>query len=375
MDFDGFGAARPTVYKSVAGAISQRTVSSTAPGRMAEVGRHSMDRLRELVLSGGFSHAASVDRDTGEIVDSEARAIFAALPAVTPATTADELVGHGLLTQAPRQLHVAREEPRYRVGRELFVRTRVSYRETSRGVGIYDSEGEPGFTHRAVLRAQRGEDFLVDVEGAPEHLSFPRAEVFAWNEACTVGASGGTVSGVQIDYNSPLLKAHICAGYLDIADELATLDFGAARDEVCAKQEKLIHRLASRVRMKYVGQGEGYGGPRVGSLLHGGQGVCFVQRAVAGAYLQAFAPVLAFDVQMAIGRTLRLDVPHGFVVLTLRPSLRRYVCDPAWSEPLTDLKVAFYDAAWGHDRRLVGLEGQQELTVRPSEVELPEEDA
>jgi hypothetical protein len=334
-----------------------------------------MDRLRELVLSGGFSHAATVDRRTGEIVDPEARAIFAALPSVTPATTTDELVGHGLIARAPRELHNVWQKPKYRVGREIFVRTKASHSSSRRGVGGFDAEGEVGFTHRGVLRAQREDDFLVDVEGAPGLLSFSRAEVFAWNEPCSVGASGGTVSGVQIDYNSPLLKAHICAGYLDMAEELETLDFGADDDDLCAKQEKLIHRLASRVRMTYAGHGEGYGGQKVGSLVDGGQGVCFVQRAVAGAFLQSFARVLAFELQMAVGRTLRQDVPHGFVIITLRPSLKRYVCDPAWSEPLTDLRVAFFDAAWGHDRRLVGFEGQQDLTVRPFEVDLPEEDA
>jgi hypothetical protein len=334
-----------------------------------------MDRLRELVLSGGFSHAATVDRSSGEIVDPEARALFAALPSITPGTTTDELVSHGLIARAPRELHSVWERPKYRVGREVFVRTRVIHQDGgSRGVGAWSPDGEVDFTHKAVLRGQRGDDFLVDVDGAPELLAFPRTDIFAWNEPSTVGASGGMVSGVQVDYNNPLLKAHICAGYLDIADELAALDFSAPGDEVQRKQEKLVHRLASRVRMTYAGRGEGYSGQRAGSLLDGGQGVCFVQRAVAGALLQAFARVLAFDQQIAIGRTLRLDVPHGFLVVTLRPSLQRYVCDPAWAEPLTDLRVAFFDSAWGHDRRLVGFEGDQELTVRPFEVELPEEE-
>jgi hypothetical protein len=268
------------------------------------------------------------------------------------------------------------DQPRYREGRELFVRTTVTFKDQGRrGVGFFAAEGEVAFTHRAVLRAQRDDRLLVDVEGAPELLPFARSDVFAWNQPYGFSSAGGSVSGVQIDYNAPLFKAHVCAGYLEVADDLATLDFGGEPPAVQRQQERLIHRLASRVQMTYVGRGEGYAGHRGQSLLAGGQGVCFVQRAVAGAYLQAFARVLAFEVQLAVGRTLRLGVPHGFAVVTLRPSLRRFVCDPAWAEPLTDLRVAFFDAAWGHDRRLEAFEGVPELTVRPAEVDLPTEES
>jgi hypothetical protein len=351
-------------------------VTATAAPKITELSRQSLDRLREMVVSGTFGYAARVDRQTGEIVDPEARALFASLPAVTPATIADELVENGLLRRAPKDLHRAFDQPKYRPGRELFVRTTVSFAEQGRrGTGFFDPTGEPAFTHRAVLRGQRGEELRVDVEGAPAELTFARSDIFAWNQPCGLPAAGGTLSGVQIDYNNPLFKAHVCAGYLDVAEALEELDFSGDAEKVRRTQEKLIHRLASRVRMAYAGRGDGYGGHRGASLLDGGHGVCFVQRAVAGAYLQAFARVLAFEVQIAHGRTLRLGVPHGFVVLVLRPSLKRFVCDPAWAEPLTDLKVAFFDSGWGHDRRLDGFEGTLDQTVRPAEVDLPEEGA
>ena len=124
--------------------------------------------------------------------------------------------------------------------------------------------------------------------------------------------------------------------------------------------------------MTFVGRGEGYAGPRAASLLAGGQGVCFVQRAVTAALLQPFARLLAFELQVAVGRTLRQRAHRGFLVITLRPSLTRWVTDPAWAEPLTDLRVAFFDAGWGHDRRLTGFEGHAETAVPPGEVDLPE---
>jgi hypothetical protein len=51
------------------------------------------------------------------------------------------------------------------------------------------------------------------------------------------------------------------------------------------------------------------------------------------------------------------------------------VCDPAWAEPATELRIAFFDAGWGHDRRLVGFEGQVELAVAAAEIDLPELEA
>src|SRR5262249_16224228 len=109
-----------------------------------------------------------------------------------------------------------------------------------------------------------------------------------------------------------------------------------------------------------------------GALFTDGQGICFVQRAVAAAFLQVFARLLAFEVMVCTGRTLRTQSPHGFLVITLRPSLSRYVCDPAWHEPLTDLRVAFFGPGWGHDRCLPGFEGPLPLNVPPEAVRLPE---
>jgi hypothetical protein len=175
---------------------------------------------------------------------------------------------------------------------------------------------------------------------------------------------------VLIDCQDPLWKAHVCAGFLSIAEELRLLDFSA--EDAAERQVRLIHRLAARVTMTYPGRGKGYSGHRGGALLSGGQGVCFVQRAVAGAYLQTFGPLVGFEVQMAVGRTLRLGVPHGFVVVLARPSMRRFVCDPAWSEPLTSLQVAFFGPRWGQDRCLVGFEGEQDLRVPATAVDVPE---
>lgn len=328
----------------------------------------AIERLRELVHSGDFNNLLPVDRQSGELLSAEAKAIFAALPVITPASSPEELVDHGIIAKVPKELRRVMELPRYTQHRPLFVRTTVGHGTASahKAAGAFDAKGAEGFTHLAQLLSQSTDNFLVRVDGNKEPLLFAKPNVFAWNEPATLPAQGAQLSGVQIDYQDPLLRAHIHAGLIDIAHELSDLDFADAK-----LQKKLIHKVASRVQMLYPGRSEGYAGAKAGALIHGGLGVCFVQRAVAAALLQPFARLLAFDIQVAIGQTLRLNVPHGFLVLTLKPSLERYVVDPAWGEPLTDLRVAFFDAGWGHDRRLVGFEGQQELRVRPEAIDLP----
>ena len=54
--------------------------------RLGDVGRQAVERLREIVVSGRFESVAAVDPQSGEIIDADARAFFAALPAITPAT-------------------------------------------------------------------------------------------------------------------------------------------------------------------------------------------------------------------------------------------------------------------------------------------------
>lgn len=348
--------------------------STVTPSWTSDVSRRAVARLRDVVLTGGFASLAAVDRLTGDISSPEARALFSALPAITPATAPDELVDQGLLGRLPRNLQVAYERPKYFRGREVFVQTHVNRRarDRQRPVGEYRADAPLGFSHRGKLSSRRGGEFLIELEGAPDLLAVPQTDVYTWNEPCGVPPSGGALSGVQIDYNDPLLKAHVCAAYLELAQDIEALDFGKPADEQLAAQESLIARLAGRVCMRYAGSGEGYAGMRAGALLSDGQGVCFVQRAVAAGFLQAFARALAFEIQSAVGRTLRLGAPRGFVIVTLRPSMARYVCDPAWSEPLTELRVAFFGPGWGHDRCLIGFEGAQNVTVRPSEVDLPE---
>ncbi|MBN1960563.1 MAG: hypothetical protein JW841_06430 [Deltaproteobacteria bacterium] len=335
--------------------------------------RNAVTRLREVCESGDIKNYLAVDRKSGEPMHQEARQLFASLPAVTPDTNADEIVDLGLWSSIPHNLRRALEMPRYRVGREIFVRTNASHRviERLRPVGNYDTNMPLTFTHRAQLCGQMGDYFVALVDGAPKPLRFLRSEVYAWNEPTPIPQSG-SISGVQFDYNDPLLKAHICAAFVELEEEAGNLDFNEPEEKVRSQQIHLIRRITSRVQMNYAGRSENYAGANVGALLSYGQGVCFTQRAVALILLAPFCKSLGFDLQAAIGRTLRLGVPHGFAIVVLRPSLSRYVVDPAWGEPLTDLRVAFFGPVWGQDRQLVGLEGSADTNISPEAIDLPE---
>ena len=335
--------------------------------------QRSLERMRELLDQGEFSDFSAVDSKTGRLLNPEALALFSTLPSFTPASHPNEAVEKWLLRSLPKGLQKGRSLPRYRQGREVFVRTRVQRRSDSprRSVGTYDESCPERVTHLGQLMAADGDDFLVAVQGHQQWLRFPRSHIFKWNQPTGAPSIGGHLSGVQIDYRDPRMKAYICAAFLELGADIEALDFTLSLQDIEKQQRGLIHRLASRINMSYAGESDGYSGNRAGGLIDGGQGVCFVQRAVGASFLQAFSQILNFETQVAVGRTLRLDASHGFVVVTLFPSMRRFVSDPAWSEPLTDLRIAFFGPNWGHDRCLEHLEGEQELEVEESTIELP----
>jgi hypothetical protein len=339
-------------------------VDAPQPG---DVGRRAVDALREILATDRFAEITAVDRETGELIDPEARALFASLPRISPVSAPEELLQHGLIQELPHNMAAAFDSPKYKVGRQVFVRTYAPHAAAAPS-GATATSRDLRFSHRASLLAQVDDRFRVQVDGVAEPLNFDRMDIFSWNEPFCLTKTTAEISGVRIDYDEPLWKAHICAGFVDAAAEIEELDFAATP---LPKQQRIVRRLIGRMRTQYAGRGRGYAGPRAGALFGAGQGVCFVQRAVAGAYLQVFASVLALELQMAIGETLRLRVPHGFLIIMFRPSLQRFVCDPAWSEPLTDLRVAFHDAGWGHDRCLVGCEGEQVRVVPPHLIDLP----
>jgi hypothetical protein len=336
--------------------------------------QRSILRLKELLEQGDFDSYAAVDPQTGRLLNPEAQALFATLPTITPASHPQEVLERGLVSSLPQGLRTAKGIPAYRQGRSVFVKTKVTSRPATPRVpvGTYDPQCSERVTHLATLVGRKGEDFWVKVEGHGEPLMFSREHILRWNQPCAVASTGGHLSGVHIDYRAPRLKAYVCAAYLSLGDMIGALDFRATTRQIEQQQKKILASLGDWIGMSYPGHRDGYQGNRAASLIGGGLGVSFVQRAVAAGFLQAFYPVLNFEIQAAVGKTLRLGAVHAFLVVTLRPSMTRFVCDPAWQEPLTPLNIAFFGPQWGHDRCVEHLEGEQDLDLDDSEIELGE---
>ena len=326
---------------------------------------NALAHLRTIVSAGIFASFFSIDRETGDVLssDKETQAWLNALPMLSPSTPLAELVNMGLISALPKGLSLALKAPRYRPGREVFVYTTIShaYRYPSRPVGIYDSSAPLAFTHQAKLVAQEADEFLVEIAGTTTLQRFKKTDIWLWNEPTKLTADGGTFSGVHIDFREPFLRAQIAAAMMSLGMDIATLDLET--EEGLALQERLVARLASRVRLSFIGRDQRYSGPRAGALLYQGQGVSFVQRAAALALLAPFSTLLAFDLQVAVGQTLSTRAPHAFLIATLRPTMQRYVIDPTWQEPLTRVRVAFFGPQPGHDRCLLSFEGNASTKV------------
>ena len=177
---------------------------AAASPRQSPSVKNALERLGELVSSGELASWLAVDAKSGEPTHPEARTLFTTLPALGPNTTADDVTELGLWPAVPGGLKRALDVPRYRPGRDLFVKAPVTHEATDRHrpVGTHDTSRPPAFTHLAELRGKAGDHLVVAVAGATTPLRFARTDVFEWNEPTPVPAAGA-LSGVQIDYNDP----------------------------------------------------------------------------------------------------------------------------------------------------------------------------
>ena len=135
----------------------------------SDISRRAVQRLKDALLGGGLESLIASEPATGEILNADARALFSSLPAVTPATAPDELVEQGLLERVPKNLRWALEQPRYRAGREVFVRASVNHRseDPDQPAGRYDPLEPAVVTHLGRLVARGDSSFQIEVEDAP----------------------------------------------------------------------------------------------------------------------------------------------------------------------------------------------------------------
>ena len=80
-------------------------------------------------------------------------------------------------------------------------------------------------------------------------------------------------------------------------------------------------------------------------------------------------PILQFGTSRFLQAHFDYFVARGFVE---GPGTGRIAVVQTTASADSARRVAFFDAGWGHDRRLVGFEGQAETAVPAAELELPE---
>lgn len=362
------------MVRSASQAYTQEEPSQTALGFALppDSSGSAVERLAQLQSSGQLEPLLQVEPRTGRLRHPKAQTLLDGLPSLASGAAAETFVEHGLVAGLPQHLAQALDTPRYPEGRAVFVHAPVSFADNpKRPAGTYAKDAPPRITHLGTLVGQTGDDFWVRIDGLAEPIRVPRHELLALNEPHGIPAAGGVFHGFQVDYHAPLMRAHICAAALSLGGRLEELDFLATQAQIELRQKALIQKLCAGIQMDFIGRGSGYMGNQVAGLICGGQGASLAQSAAAAALLAPFTHLLAFDIQWVLGKTLRLGLPHAFLVLTLRPSLKRYICDPAWGEPLTDVNVACFGPGWGQDRRIVRTEGHPMGLLRDHDIALP----
>jgi len=308
----------------------------------------AVNKMRGLLEKGELPkhYRAAIGLEAPEFKD-EALRLFAALPKVTRATTASDLVALGLWTAEPRNAQFMRESPRYVVGRQVLVDTTVNPdAKDPLNFMAFKADGPKLRTYRASVVGEQGDSFLVRVDGRQEPLAFPKARVFEANQSHEY--AGDVVQfrrDVRADYDSPLLKAKVAEAALRVAPIAEQIDF-AKPQEAERLQRRAVQAIAQVMDMRYA-KPENYQLPGrsqdgdAGRQAVCGIGSCFKQGGVLFSLLNPFLPSLGVDAQYMAGKTythLRTTPDadpfaggqHGWLQLTYRPTLSMFVADPTW---------------------------------------------
>lgn len=392
--------------------------------QIPEAQKAAVKELKNVIKSGklteyydaaiGYSKTGTVD----PVLQKKALDLFAALPAINPASGPEAFVAAGLWTQAPKNVDLLDNAARYLPGRQVMVRTTIDPNiDGSRSAFLAFKEGgTTAVTYRAHLLGEEGDKFLVKVDGRNEPLKVPKTEIFALNqpidlETCrkvrTQYGTGYVVSDWWqnvADYNSPLMKAKVAEAAILMDDLVAKLDFGKAKTEraggaigvlfgrgsggenmveVQKQCTKIIHDV---IDMKYPsGPNEllyARGRQHVsdcGRAATRGIGMCREQASVMFAMLQPFSKALGFDTQFIDGTCYR-DVPrggqphfggsdHGWVHVQYRPSTELFVIDRTWGQVNVTADAA-YGGRMGdrHPGQLENFAGNAQ--VKPTDVRM-----
>jgi hypothetical protein len=263
---------------------------------------------------------------------------------------------------------------RFLPGRQVKVFTNVkSDLKAGRDFMTFDAAGPRGITCRASLVGERGDNFIVKVEGKNEPIEVPKREVFELNN--------GHSFSPRCDYNDPFTKAKIAEAAIKMASDVAKLDFtkmktekkagvlgamfgrGDKAEEMVEVQKRCFKQVHDVIRMKYSDGAASRDPGRVsangsnsGRAAVKGHGVCTDQRQVMRDLAYPFGEILGFDLRSVTGgvhRNTNRSAPmdqqlrsmsggaHDWLEVTYRPSMTMTVCDRTWQQANMPLFEAY----------------------------------
>jgi hypothetical protein len=256
-------------------------------------------------------------------------------------------VAFGLWDGKPHGVRRMHDTPRYAMGRQVLVDAHVNPdAKDERGFLAFKEDGPLLRTYRASLVGEKGDDFLVQLDGRREPLVVPKQHIFELNQPHKY--TGDVIDfrrDVHADYDSPLLKAKVAEGAIRIGSLVSQIDFDKPK-EAEGLARKAVVALHKVMHMKYPKPGvdELPGRSRdtdAGRQLVCGIGSCFKQGGVFLSLLNPFLPTLGVDAQYVAGKTythLKVNPEadpfnggeHGWLQLTYRPLMTSYVSDATW---------------------------------------------
>lgn len=298
-DADLMGAMKPdaqNLLKAIAGVQPLNAVDGVGSTRRLDAigastpspAAAAVAKMGSLIESGKLQsfYDAAIGATDNAALKTEAMELFNALPKVTSATSAEQMVDLGLWTQAPKGLEAMQKSARYLPGRQVKVMTTVNTDLTekldfkpigmapvgedadsqyyqkmkkdpngrfSNGSGdrysadgprhsllkadlesflSFDPDGTEAITSRAKIVGEdpaNPDNFLISVDGKDEPISSPKQDIYGLNQRMDMGGDVVTVDHKTADYDTPFMKAKVCEAALKMDEHVQKLDFTKMR--------------------------------------------------------------------------------------------------------------------------------------------------
>ncbi|MBL8950856.1 MAG: transglutaminase domain-containing protein [Myxococcaceae bacterium] len=357
----GLETLRADGFKPAGQAAPASTVT-LAPDAAAAA---AVRKMRELVQNGQLQryYDAAIGQGDPALKDVALK-LFNDLPKLNSSATADELVAAGLWTAKPKGIDEMTKSARFLPGRQVLVETTVhSNVFDDRNFLSFKEGGVKAKTYRATIAGEKGDNFLIKVDGKNDPIEVPKSKVFEANQPHVFEGDKVRIYKTA-DYTSPFMKAKIAEAAIKMDALVQKIDFtkaevktsggglsrifgGGDSQKVSELQRQAVKIIHDVIDMKYP-SGNVYSEPGrdsgqdAGRLAVRGIGMCYEQASVMAAMLNPFRQALGVDVQFISGGVYR-DVRsadqnpfngggHGWLQLTYRPSMELRICDRTWNQ-------------------------------------------